>query len=189
MPGSTTEAAAVAFAWVDRIDCELMAQIRALINAALDVDDIIGFPAPIANDAPTPYLDYLKADIETARRRLLLGRDHHGQVMAMAVVTRSPLPNCEHLAEVSKCIIHPAHRGRGILRSGVDHLLAECRRCGIEVLTLDVRRGTRAEALWGALGFRPFGVLPDYARTHGQVHAGVYLWAPVEELTARRRAH
>ena len=103
----------------------------------------------------------------------------------MVLLTANGQPNCRHLAEISKCIIHPSSRGRGLLSVGFQHVLARCRVRRIDVVTLDVRKGTRAEQLWLALGFRPFGELNDYARTDGKTHAGTYLYASVDDLMRR----
>jgi hypothetical protein len=187
MPGSQREPVAVTFAWVTQMDHRLQSEIRALFNASLELDDMIGFPGPLAAD-DDDYLAGLQFDVAAGRKQLLVGRAADGTFVAMALLTPSGMPNCRHLAEVSKCIIHPAWRGVGVLAAGLPELLTHCVTSGIEVLTLDVRKGTRAESLWQMLGFRVFGELPDYSRPNGRPEAGVYLWAPVHELIERQRA-
>lgn len=187
MPGSKRDPVDIVFAWTETLDDDLSRRIRDLFNASLELDDIIGFEHPL-DDVACEYLDGLRSDVNGGRKRLLVGHGEDGALVCMAVLSRSALPNCRHIAEVSKCIILPSRRGTGILGAGLKELLAHCAASGIDVLTLDVRKGTRAEVLWKTIGFRAFGELPDYARTGGQTHSGVYLWAPVHELIDRHRA-
>jgi ribosomal protein S18 acetylase RimI-like enzyme len=182
MPESVTDSVDVAFDWAVVDQDDLLDEIRDLFNASLELDDIIGFPRALPGDQPTDYLEELRADLNAGRKRILLGRSPDRTLIAMAILRRSLMPNCRHVGEISKCVIHPSCRGRGVLTQGVRHLLEYCRIAEIDVLTLDVRKGTRAEGLWRALGFQQFGELPDYARTEAGTHAGVYLWAPVRVL-------
>lgn len=62
------------------------------------------------------------------------------------------------------------------------------RTLGIELLTLDVREGSRAHRLWSTLGFASFGVLNDYARVNGVSHRGHYMVQRVDDLAARLNA-
>jgi len=182
MTGSTSDSLAVRFRWVDELSDDLMARIRALFNASLELDDLIGFPGPLPDGPAAPYLDRLQLELAARQQRLLVACDDDGDIVAMTLLAPNPQPNCRHIAEVSKCVVHPKCRGRGIVKEGFRELLAYCRSSGIDVLTLDVRKKTRAESLWRALGFQPYGELPDYARVGGHTYAGVYLWARVEEL-------
>jgi GNAT superfamily N-acetyltransferase len=188
MDGSKTEVSGLRFGWLDeRIGATDVEQIRGLFNASLALDDMIGFSGPIPAGEQAGFFDGLRFDLERRRKEALLVHGSDGALVAMALLSRNGQPNCRHIAEISKCIVHPLHRGRGILTAGLRCLLARCQRQGIDVLTLDVRQGSRAERLWCALGFQPFGELPDYARVKGQIHRGVYLWARLDDLMARAR--
>lgn len=60
-----------------------------------------------------------------------------------------------------------------------------CQAKGIELLTLDVREGTRAHRLWQRFGFQTYGVLDDYARVNGVKHRGHYMAQSVQSLAQR----
>lgn len=76
-------------------------------------------------------------------------------------------PNQPHRAEVSKLLVHPAWRRRGIGRALMLALEAEARRRDRRLLTLDTRTGDRAEPLYLSLGFERCGVIPDYSLDPG----------------------
>jgi ribosomal protein S18 acetylase RimI-like enzyme len=176
----------VTLTWLTSVDEPALCGVRDLFDAALALDDMIGFSGPLTDEQAAEYFIGLRLDVDLGRKALLLGRAPDGAVVAMAVLTPNGLPNCRHLAEISKCIVHPEWRGSGVVRRGLAELLAFCRARGIDTLTLDVRKGTRAETLWKGLGFEPYGELPDYARTATGCHAGTFLWASVNALLARR---
>lgn len=181
MLGSRVDSGSVEIAWVKEIDARLAGEIRALFNAVLETEDVIGFPGPLADGEGESFFDGIRLDVRLGRKHALFVRSG-GELVAMVLLSQNGQPNCRHLGEVSKCMIHPRHRGRGILEAGLRALRARCDELGVEVLTLDVRKGTRAEALWRRLGFLPFGELPDYARVGGRTEAGVFMWAPVASL-------
>ncbi|AUX23374.1 GCN5 family acetyltransferase [Sorangium cellulosum] len=183
MLGSQVDSADIEIAWVEEIDARFAGEIRALFNAVLETEDVIGFPGPLRGGEAEPFFEGVRLDVRLGRKRALVVRSC-GELVAMVLLSQNGQPNCRHLGEVSKCMIHPRHRGRGILEAGLRALCARCHELGIEVLTLDVRKGTRAEGLWRRLGFSPFGELPDYARVGGRTEAGVFMWAPVARLAA-----
>lgn len=185
MLGSQVDSTHIELEWVKEIDARLVGEIRALFNAVLETEDVIGFPGPLRDGEGEPFFEGVRLDVRLGRKHALIARSG-GALVAMVLLSQNGQPNCRHLGEVSKCMIHPRHRGRGILDAGLRALCARCHELGIEVLTLDVRKGTRAEALWRHLGFSPFGELPDYARVGGRTEAGVFLWAPVARLAGSR---
>jgi hypothetical protein len=51
-----------------------------------------------------------------------------------------------------------------------------------------VRAGTPAHKAWERFGFETWGVMPDYARAQGAVHAGHFMLQRVADLKARALA-
>lgn len=72
-------------------------------------------------------------------------------------------PNQPHRAEVSKLLVHPEFRRRGIARALMTALEAEAVRRGRHLITLDTRTGDRAEPLYASLGYARCGTIPDYS--------------------------
>ncbi len=73
-------------------------------------------------------------------------------------------PNQPHRAEVSKLLVHPEFRRRGIARTLMLALECEARKAGRSLLTLDTLTGDAAEPLYGSLGYVTVGRIPDFCR-------------------------
>jgi ribosomal protein S18 acetylase RimI-like enzyme len=73
-------------------------------------------------------------------------------------------PNQQHRAEVSKLLVHPAHRRQGIAQMLMAVLEQEALAKDRSLITLDTRTGDKAEPLYTRLGYRAAGVIPGYAR-------------------------
>ncbi|MFF0288765.1 GNAT family N-acetyltransferase [Streptomyces sp. NPDC005262] len=66
-------------------------------------------------------------------------------------------------ADLEKIAVDAAVQGRGVGRALATALIADARRAGVEVLTLDARGDNgEALALYRALGFTEYGRLPDF---------------------------
>jgi ribosomal protein S18 acetylase RimI-like enzyme len=78
-----------------------------------------------------------------------------------------------HSAELKALVVDPGRQREGIGRALVAHLLAHARAQGhIRQLTLTVIDGnTKAQRLYDAFGFKPFGLEPDAFLLDGRYHA------------------
>lgn len=72
-------------------------------------------------------------------------------------------PNQPHRAEVVKLLVDPRRRGRGIGARLMQAIEDVARASGINLLTLDVKRGGAAERLYRRAGWTYVGAIPDYA--------------------------
>ena len=70
--------------------------------------------------------------------------------------------NQPHRAEVTKLMVHPDFRRRGIARHLMAHLERRVERLGRRLITLDTRTGDMAEPLYASLGFVTAGQIPDF---------------------------
>jgi ribosomal protein S18 acetylase RimI-like enzyme len=73
-------------------------------------------------------------------------------------------PNQLHRAEVTKLLIHPDFRRRGIARALMEELEGLAERLGRSLITLDTRTGDSAEPLYASMGYVTAGVIPGYCR-------------------------
>ncbi len=73
-------------------------------------------------------------------------------------------PNQIHRAEVSKLLVHPQFRRRGIARALMQALEAEANGAGRILVTLDTQTGGAAEPLYGSLGYVTVGMIPEFCR-------------------------
>ncbi|MBK3424247.1 GNAT family N-acetyltransferase, partial [Methylobacterium ajmalii] len=72
-------------------------------------------------------------------------------------------PNGRHRAEITKVLVHPRARRRGLGRALMNEAEAVARAEGRSLLVLDTRSHDAGEALYRSLGYAVTGVVPDYA--------------------------
>ena len=72
-------------------------------------------------------------------------------------------PNQPHRADVSKLLVHPGFRRRGLARELMIAIEEEAKARGRRLITLDTASNA-AEALYLSLGYERAGVIPGYAR-------------------------
>lgn len=96
-------------------------------------------------------------------RRLLLAR-LDGVIRGTVILEPAPQPNQRHRAEISKMLVHPAARRRGLARALLLAAEEAARAGGHGLLTLDTEADSPARALYEAMGYRLAGIIPGYAR-------------------------
>ena len=74
------------------------------------------------------------------------------------------MPNQVHRAEVSKLLVSPAFRKRGIAKTLMAELEKQARDRDRNLITLDTRTGDNAEPLYKFLGYKAAGVIPGFCR-------------------------
>jgi ribosomal protein S18 acetylase RimI-like enzyme len=98
---------------------------------------------------------------DPSRARIYVAREA-GKVIAMAALhfTTSTAEGGK-VAWLEDCIVHPAHRRRGIGQSLLGHVLEQARAEGaLRVMLLTDGDNTRAQALYRKLGFADSSMLP-----------------------------
>lgn len=168
--------------WLDRIDPHVGRAFVELIDATTSDGGTLGYRQAMSTEQADAFNHGLQQAIEQGRSHALLGENAQGAVVCFAMMTRSGMPNCHHLAELTKGVVHPRDRGRGLVQQALGEIVQRARQIGVEQLTLDVREGTRAHRLWSRLGLVSFGVLEDYARVDGIHHRGHFMAQRVEHL-------
>jgi L-amino acid N-acyltransferase YncA len=153
-----------------------------VMNAIIEQETIIGYTTKLDRETGAKMIGELGEEAAQESCHVLLGYDQAGTVQGMVILRQNKQPNCRHIAELSKGIIFPGSRARGLLRSALQEVAFKCQALGVELLTLDVRAGTRSEKLWRAVGFQAYGKLEDYARVNQQVHAGYFMSQYVSDL-------
>ena len=170
--------------WLERIDPQAAKAIVELIDSTVADGGTLGFHQAMSAEQATDFCRDLQRAIDQGNGHALLGEGPDGPA-CFVMLTRSGMPNCRHLAELTKGVVHPRSRGRGVVRQVLGEIVLRAREIGVEQLTLDVREGTRAHRLWRHEGFVSFGVLEDYARVDGVRHRGHFMTQRVEQLATR----
>lgn len=100
----------------------------------------------------------------TAGTRLLLVARADGRLAGTVMLDWDTPPNQPHRAEVTKLLVHPDFRRRGLAKALMLALEREATARGRSLITLDTRTGDKAEPLYASLGYQVAGVIPDYSR-------------------------
>ncbi|ADU68538.1 GNAT family N-acetyltransferase [Pantoea sp. At-9b] len=88
-----------------------------------------------------------------------------GVMVATVMVGYSAMPNGRHRAEISKLLVHPRARRRGIARSLMQQAEQLAAQNGKTLLVLDTRSGDVATDLYLSLDWHIAGSIPHYAES------------------------
>ena len=176
----------VYYDWPAVLEQSVQQEIFHLMNQVLEKEDTIGFPGPLSKEEGESVIGSLAGSVATGAKNLLLMRElETHQVVGHLILSPSSLPNCRHVAEISRVFVHPEYRGVTSIRIGMREVIARCERIGIDTLSLDVRANTRIHKLWQALGFDTIGIMQDYARVNGKSYAGCFMYQSIAVLKDR----
>lgn len=136
--------------------------LAALLHACVHAGASISFVLPFTEDDAAGFWNSkVLPAVREGGRLLLVARQGSRIVGTVQLGTDTP-PNQPHRAEVSKLLVRPDMRRRGIARALMAALEAEARTRGRSLITLDTRTGDTAEPLYTALGYRTVGIIPGY---------------------------
>ena len=182
------ERTSVTFEWPATVDAAVAAQIVQLMRETTRDSPIIGFGTTISDEQAHRYMDELKANLAAGKLHLLLAMANSSHLIGTCVLRRNLNPNNRHIADLAKGMIATPYRGGGlVLACAFLEIGKLCARESIELLTLDVRAGTRAHQIWERFGFATYGILADYARVDGESIAGHFMAQPVSKLCRTAR--
>lgn len=143
----------------DRID-----QFGEMLHACVQDGASIGFiePFPMAE-----AIAFWRNRVVPALRggtRILFAALDEDHVVGTVQLDIDTMPNQHHRGDISKLMVRPDCRRRGIARLLMLHAEHHAQELGRSLLTLDTRTDDSAEILYLSLGFECAGVIPDYAR-------------------------
>ena len=138
----------------------LAGMLHAVVHDGASVGFILPFPI---EEARAYWTERVLLDVRGRKRRLLLARDG-SEVVGTVHLNLDTMPNQAHRAEVSKLLVHPKSRRRGIGRALMTELEAIARGERRTLLTLDTRTGDSAEPLYLSMGYTFVGAIPRFAK-------------------------
>lgn len=153
---------------IERLDADgLVRELVSLsdvLHACVGAGASVNFVLPFSmNEAAAFWLQKVHPALRSGGRRLLVAR--LGERIAGTVQLDLDLPpNQAHRAEVSKLLVHPSARRRGVARALMVALEGQARDAGRSLLTLDTRTGDHAEPLYLSLGYTVAGTIPGFCR-------------------------
>ncbi|MEU9532003.1 GNAT family N-acetyltransferase [Streptomyces sp. NPDC048213] len=137
-------------------------ELAALLVETVEGGSSVGFLAPLDRAAAAEWWRARAASVEAGQLEVWIARD--GERIAGTIgLVRAPLPNARHRAEVTKLMVRPSARGRGLggeLLAAVERAAAEE---GVTLLVLDTESGSPAERLYRGAGWTECGSVPAYA--------------------------
>lgn len=133
----------------------------ALLAACVELGAGVGFVLPHDFAAMEGFWSGLEGSLAGGGRILFAAR-WQGRLAGTVQLVPSGMPNGEQRAEISKLLVHPAARRRGIAEALMKAAEARALREGRTTLVLDTG-GAVAERLYRRLGWIYSGSIPAYA--------------------------
>ncbi|MDG4720344.1 MULTISPECIES: GNAT family N-acetyltransferase [Thalassospira] len=141
-----------------------LSQFAEMLHQCVHAGASIGFiePFPIS-EAASFWRDRIIPALAGGKRTLFAAFDAD-RVVGTVQLDYDTMPNQAHRGDISKLMVRPDCRRRGIARLLMLAAEGQARDLGRSLLTLDTRTGDSAEILYTSLGFETTGVIPQYAR-------------------------
>jgi GNAT superfamily N-acetyltransferase len=141
------------------------AQVEALADLLVDsVDDgaSVGFMYPLEKAKAVAFWRRVADGVAAGERALLIAEDDVGIVGTVHLMLALP-ENQPHRADLTKMLVHPQARRRGLGAALMVAAEEMARDCGRSLLVLDTVTGSDAERLYARLGWTRVGEIPDFA--------------------------
>lgn len=122
----------------------------------------VSFFPPLSADRARGFWKGASAAVAAGTRVLLAAWDE-GRLVGTVTLDMGTPENQPHRAEVTKLLVDPACRRRGVGRALMQRAEQAARAHGRHLLTLDTRAGDAAEPLYRDLGWQEAGRIPGYA--------------------------
>jgi ribosomal protein S18 acetylase RimI-like enzyme len=145
---------------------QALPELARVLHDCVAAGDSVSFLAGLSLDEARAYYEALVPEVELGTRVVLAAYDADELVGSVQFVHAWP-PNSRYRAEVTKLVVHPNARGRGIGRGLMERVEVEALADGKTLLVLDTVSGGIADGLYERLGWTRFGIIPRYAQDPG----------------------
>ncbi len=136
----------------------------------------VGFLPPLSDDDANEYWHGVVSAVK-AQSRVLWVAVFENEIVGSVQLDLCMRQNGLHRAEVSKLIVHSAHRRAGIGRALMQALEDYAHHIGRTTLVLDTREDDPSEMLYQHMGYVKIGAIPKYARSaNGQLHTTAFYY-------------
>ncbi len=167
---------------IERLDApgatDCLPDLAALLRACVTAGGAVSFVLPFSlEDSAAFWRHQVLPGVAAGTRILLVARTHDRVAGSVQLECGLP-PNQPHRAEVTKLLVHPDDRRRGIARLLMRALEQQAQQRHRSLITLDTRTGDHAERLYADLGYRAAGVIPGFARDPDgdRLHGTTYMY-------------
>lgn len=155
--------------------------LTEVLHATVAAGASVNFVHPFSRQQSRAFWQQkILPSVETGGRLLWVANLGETLAGTVQLIVEMP-PNQKHRCEVSKLLVHPDCRNRGVAKRLMAALEAEARRLGKTLVTLDTRTGDTAEPLYRALGYEAAGVIPGFSRAPDgeQYDSTTYMYKPL----------
>lgn len=138
--------------------------LSALLKECVEAGANVNFILPFSNEEALSYWkeNAYPAVLSDIRRFWIAKVD--GEIAGTVQLIKTLSPNQEHRCEVTKLLVHPKFRRRGIADQLMTTLIEEARQLGKTLITLDTVTDSPAQQLYERHGFKLAGVIPNFAK-------------------------
>ncbi len=159
---------------------ELAGLLQACVHGGASVNFVLPFPM---GEAETFWREKVLPAMAAGTRTVLVA-EIDGHIAGSVQLSTETPPNQPHRADVTKLLVHPAFRRRGIGRALMLALEDEARARGRSLITLDTTTGGAAEPLYAGLGYVTVGVIPDFsvATTGDHLEPTTVMYKKIDEV-------
>lgn len=141
-----------------------LAGFAELLHACVHAGANINFVLPFSRDDAAAFWTLKVLPAMRAGGRVLWAARSRGRIVGSVQLSTDTPPNQPHRAEVTKLLVHPDFRRRGIAKALMGDLERHAAMNGRTLITLDTRTGDFAEPLYASLGYVAVGVIPNFCR-------------------------
>jgi len=136
--------------------------LGAILVACVEGGASIGFVRGVTVERAALFWRDVAASARRDHRAVILAADGADIIGVVQLIPAGP-DNQPHRADVSKMLVHPKARRRGVGALLMDAAHDAARRMGRTLLVLDTQEHSDAERLYARMGWTRAGVIPDYA--------------------------
>lgn len=155
---------------------QILTDLGNVLQACVADGASVGFTDPADRAAIDSFWQSKIDSLAHNEYDLLIARDND-TVVATVMINYCGTPNGRHRVEISKLLVHPAARQRGIARQLMKMAEQHAWDKGITLLVLDTRSGDVASQLYLSLGWQIAGEIPAYAESiEGRLDATTYMY-------------
>jgi ribosomal protein S18 acetylase RimI-like enzyme len=122
----------------------------------------VSFMAPLSRDKAIAFWASIDRGMRLGERVVVVARSDDGTIVGCVQLVLDLPENQPHRADISKMLVHRAHRRKGIARALMTEIERVAAAHGRSLLVLDTANDG-AEDLYRKAGWIQCGVIPDYA--------------------------